>query len=54
MSMQYNLVLYKTLEPALAELPLLPQGLACNMIPSEQMCTASQQSWVAQVEHWAN
>lgn len=54
MSMQYNLLQYKTLKPALAKLPLLPQGLACKVISSEQMCTASQQSWEAQMEHWAN
>lgn len=44
----------QNLESALAELPLLAQGLACNVISSDQRCTASQQSWVAQVQHWAN
>lgn len=54
MSMQYNMVLYKALEPALAELPPVARGLACGVISSGQMCLASQQSLLACVEHWAD
>lgn len=53
MSMQYNMVLYKALEPALAELPPVARG-NCGVISSGQMCLASQQSLLACAEHWAD